>query len=118
MKVNQVQPVKLSNWDVNHAALPHGEQARKAASEVVRPIDRMDNSVQEKVREAIQALNESALLVGRDLEFVIHEDTGRTMVRVIDRETKELIREIPPEKILDLIARINEMIGLLLDERA
>lgn len=39
------------------------------------------------------------------------------MVKVIDAETEEVIREIPPEKILDLVAMIWEMIGLIVDER-
>lgn len=116
MKVSQVQSVKLGNWDVHQTGPRHSEQPRKA--DVVRPIDNIEANVQERIREAIQALNESTQLVGRQLAFSIHEDTGRTIVRVIDRDTDEVIREIPPEEILDLVARINEMIGLLLDERA
>ena len=39
------------------------------------------------------------------------------MVKVIDAETNEVIREIPPEKILDLVATIWEMMGLIIDEK-
>ena len=59
------------------------------------------------------------LLLGRDdrFEFKVHERTGRMMVKLIDNETDEVIKEIPPEKILDLVASIWDLVGILVDER-
>lgn len=51
------------------------------------------------------------------LEFSVHETTRRIAVTVHDRETGEVIREIPPEKTLDLVAKLWEMAGILVDER-
>lgn len=51
------------------------------------------------------------------IHFSEHEETGRTMVKVIDKETEELIREIPPEDLLNVIAKLDEMIGILFDEK-
>ncbi|MBI4595301.1 MAG: flagellar protein FlaG [Candidatus Tectomicrobia bacterium] len=48
-----------------------------------------------------------------DLQFSVHEKTGRTMVSVVDEDTGKLIREIPPREILDLDAKIQEMMGIL-----
>lgn len=50
-------------------------------------------------------------------EFKIHEKTGYLMAKLIDTETKEVIKEIPAEKILDLVANIWEMVGIIVDER-
>ncbi|WP_312651501.1 flagellar protein FlaG [Proteiniclasticum sp.] len=50
-------------------------------------------------------------------KFEVHEGTGRVMVNLIDTKTKEVIKEIPPEKILDLVASIWERIGIIVDER-
>ncbi|WP_193708266.1 flagellar protein FlaG [Alkalibaculum sporogenes] len=50
-------------------------------------------------------------------EFKVHERTGRMMVKLINRDTKEVIKEIPPEKILDLVASIWDLVGILVDER-
>ena len=50
-------------------------------------------------------------------EFSIHEQTKQIMVKVIDKETKEVIREFPPEKILDMIAKMWEVAGIIVDER-
>lgn len=50
-------------------------------------------------------------------EFSIHKDLNEIMVKVIDRETKEVIREVPPEKLLDMIAGMLKTAGLLIDKK-
>lgn len=54
----------------------------------------------------------------RRLKFRVHEETGRFWVQVIDMETQEVLKEIPPERYLDLVARIWRLVGLLVDELA
>jgi flagellar protein FlaG len=51
------------------------------------------------------------------LEFSVHEKTRQIAVSVHNRETGEVIREIPPEKTLDFVAKLWEMAGILIDER-
>ncbi len=51
------------------------------------------------------------------LEVSVHEKTNQIMVKVLDNETGDTIREIPPEKTLDFIAKIWELAGLIVDER-
>ena len=51
------------------------------------------------------------------LEFSVHEATRQIAVKVHDKETGEVIREIPPEKTLDFVAKLWEMAGILVDER-
>jgi uncharacterized FlaG/YvyC family protein len=51
-----------------------------------------------------------------DLKFTVHEDSGRIMITVQDQSTGEVIREIPPSAILNLAARLDEMVGLLFDQ--
>lgn len=51
------------------------------------------------------------------LEFSIHQKTKLISVKVLDKETGETIREIPPEKSLDFVAKLWEMAGILIDER-
>ncbi|MGI6776702.1 MAG: flagellar protein FlaG [Acetivibrionales bacterium] len=74
--------------------------------------------VSEKVViDAIEKANKAIIGANRKFEFSIHEVTKEIMVKVINSETNEVIREIPPEKILDMIAKIWEMAGILVDER-
>ncbi len=68
------------------------------------------------ISEAIEKLKHTGEIFNRRLDFRIHEETHRVVVKVIDTETDKVIKEIPPEQILQLAARIQEMIGLLFDE--
>jgi flagellar protein FlaG len=52
-----------------------------------------------------------------DMQFSVHEASGKLMVTVIDGSTGELIREVPPSEVLDLAAKIDEMIGLIFDKK-
>lgn len=49
--------------------------------------------------------------------FDYHEETNRITIKVMDGDTKEVLREIPPEKTLDAIRKMWELAGLLIDER-
>lgn len=51
------------------------------------------------------------------LEISIHEKTHDIMVKVLNKDTGELIREVPPEKTLDLVASMMEIAGILVDEK-
>lgn len=49
--------------------------------------------------------------------FGIHDGTNRVTIKIVDRDTKEVIKELPPEKTLDMIAKVWEMAGILVDEK-
>jgi len=69
------------------------------------------------LRKAVEKANKTMAIQNRYLEFRIHERTNEIIVCVVDSETKEVIREIPSEKILDMFASMLELAGLLVDER-
>jgi len=69
------------------------------------------------VIEAIERANNAIVGSNRKFEFTIHESTKEIMIKVLDSETNEIIREIPPEEILDMVAKIWEMVGIIVDER-
>jgi flagellar protein FlaG len=70
----------------------------------------------EIIEDEVKRFNETAYLYNIGLRFSIHEETSRVVVQVYNREDNEVIRQIPPEKILNLVAQIQQMIGLLIDE--
>ncbi|HEY8417197.1 MAG TPA: flagellar protein FlaG [Limnochordales bacterium] len=74
-----------------------------------------DRTVLDRIADG---LNRTLEAVDKRLKFLVHEETDRIYVKVIDEETGEVIREIPPEKILDLVGHIQKLIGLLIDEWA
>ncbi|MBW1980180.1 MAG: flagellar protein FlaG [Deltaproteobacteria bacterium] len=71
-----------------------------------------------RVEELVAKIQEYVDSLAVELKFQVHDKTGVLMVKVIKEETGEVIREVPPEQLLDLAARIDEMIGALLDAKA
>jgi len=69
------------------------------------------------IKNAIERANRAISGYNRRFEYSVHEKTNEIMIKVIDNDTNEVIREIPPEKILDLIAGLMEIAGLIVDER-
>lgn len=68
------------------------------------------------LQQSIEKLKELGNLFNKRLDFRVDETTHRVVVKVIDTETDKVIKEIPPEQILHIAARMQEMIGLLVDE--
>jgi flagellar protein FlaG len=69
-----------------------------------------------EVIEAIEKANQKLLLYDSRVEFSIHEQTRQIMVKIYKND--EVIRELPPEKILDMVAKMMELAGILVDEKA
>mgnify|MGYP000026191757 CR=1 FL=1 len=74
------------------------------------------------LKAAVQLTNDAIRMVNYHLEFRLHENSGRYQVKVIDSESQKVIREIPPEKMLDFSAQVKKMLdkalGILVDEKA
>ncbi|SES22153.1 flagellar protein FlaG [Salisediminibacterium halotolerans] len=68
--------------------------------------------------DAVTAMNELHEIQHTQMQYEKHETLDRTMVRVVDRDSEEVIREIPPEKFLDMISHMLEFAGLIVDEKA
>ena len=69
----------------------------------------------EQIKKAVEQMNKS--MFNSEAVFGIHEGTNRVTIKIVDKDTKEVIKELPPEKTLDMIAKVWEMAGILLDER-
>ena len=69
----------------------------------------------EQIRKAVEQLNKS--MGNSEAVFGIHEDTNRVTIKIVDKTTKEVIKELPPEKTLDMIAKVWEIAGILVDEK-
>lgn len=69
----------------------------------------------EQIKKAVENLNKN--LSHSEAIFGIHEATNRVTIKIVDKESKEVIKELPPEKTLDMIAKAWELAGILVDER-
>ena len=69
----------------------------------------------EAMRKAAEEINRNAK--NSEAVFGIHEGTNRVTIKIVDKDTKEVLKEYPPEKTLDIIAKVWEMAGLMVDEK-
>lgn len=72
---------------------------------------------QDKLIKAIEKANKSFEPFDRRFEISIHEKTKTVMVKVFDSKNDELIREIPSEKLLDMVTHMLEVAGILVDQK-
>lgn len=70
----------------------------------------------EQIKKAVEKLNKN-IMSHSEAVFGIHEATNRITIKIIDKDTKKVIKELPPEKTLDMIAKVWEMAGILVDEK-
>lgn len=121
---------------VNAAASGNGRtapaQSAQAAQQAARSVPLADQRARELSQESLQQLvaefEQQPAVQSRSLSFVVNEDTGRTIVSVFDRETDELIRQIPSEEIVRVAKALQDLreqsgsslggSGLLLEEQA
>ena len=68
-----------------------------------------------QLKKAVNDLNKQ--MKNSEAIFGIHDKTNRVTIKIIDKTTKEVIKEFPPEKTLDMIAKVWEMAGLMVDEK-
>jgi flagellar protein FlaG len=76
-----------------------------------------DEKFHAAVKDAVEKANKELKTGGRRLSYSVHEKTHKVMVSVINTDTDEVIREIPPKSFLDSYAKMLEMAGLIVDER-
>ncbi len=69
----------------------------------------------DQIKKAIEKFNKNR--GNSEAIYGIHEGTNRVTIKIVDKDTKEVIKELPPEKTLDMIARVWEMAGILVDEK-
>ena len=92
------------------------ESVAPAATEV--RAERAERSEsRDTLQRAVSEINSSIAIYSRHLSVRHHEQTNRRIVTVYDSETNEVIREIPPERVLEAHANMLEMVGLFMDTR-
>ncbi|MEG0254344.1 flagellar protein FlaG [Vagococcus sp.] len=77
----------------------------------------LSNYSQVQLQKVIDQSNKHLLGKGAKLTYKVHESTKKTIITLVDIKTEEVIREIPSEKMLDSIANIWEMVGIIVNKK-
>ena len=71
-----------------------------------------------EVEKALKTLNEFTATVAQDVRFSMDEESGKTIVKVVDTATQEVLRQFPSADALSIARSIDKMQGLLIREKA
>ena len=72
----------------------------------------------EQIKHAIEAANEALMALSSDLEFSQDPSTGKTVIRIIDTSSQQILRQFPSEEMLAIARAVDRFQGLLLKEKA
>ena len=122
----KIQPVETSsskNMDVmtESTATPMIDESTLAVAKTSegnaeqKQDDSQREPDQEALKKAVENINKN--MTNTSAVYGIHEGTNRVTIKIVDKKTHETIKELPPEKTLDMISRVWEMAGLLVDEK-
>jgi len=70
------------------------------------------------VNKAIDKLNKFLEDKSTHAEYAVHDKLKDIMIKIVDDDTGDVIQELPPKKILDMVAKMCEMVGLIVDNKA
>ena len=101
---NSVDTVTAAVAKVSNSANQDGQEGKGGQS-----------SSNESARQAAQTYNK--LTENTKAVFGMNEATNRVTIKIVDKDTEEVIKEFPAEKTLDMIARVWEMAGIMVDEK-
>ena len=106
----------VENGNFNNSSSSNKQLRDVTKSEVIR--ENIIKASKETVERTVQAIKNYIESNKRSLDISVHEETGAIMVKVISEVDGKVIREVPPEKFLDLAAKIEELAGSLFNETA
>jgi flagellar protein FlaG len=72
----------------------------------------------EQVAAAVKRINAAMPAAAQSLEFSIDEDSKETIVKIVDQNTKEVVRQIPSVEALAIAKSLDKMMGLLINQKA
>ena len=120
LEVDKVRSVSAVNQQAqsNQAAQVQGKTLPVVTDESEKVQEESKNQGQtvdkESLNKAVSKLNDYVQSIQRTLDFQLDEDSGQTVVRVYDKESETLIRQIPNDLALELAQKLNEEEPLLL----
>ncbi len=113
-KVGNIQPADRSAA----AVADRFEATREPAGSTPGPAEEPVEIPEEDLRSFFSAFDNLVTVLNKGVKLRYDDDADRIIFKVINRDTGEVIRQIPPEELLDIAKKLNDFLGLLLDTEA
>lgn len=113
-------PVYTEKAAARPEAKPKAEKSAERPAESVSDLRMQqgnEENVSRRIKNTVDHANQTMRHAKKKCEFAYHEKTKQISIKIIDEETEEVIREIPPEDALDMLAKMWELAGLMVDEK-
>lgn len=91
-------------------------QAVQVGSQAVQATGQTEAGQQ--LKTATDKVSKLVNLYQSELEFTVDEESGTNVVKVLDKESKEVIRQMPSEEMLRIAKSIDQIVGVLLNQKA
>lgn len=113
-------PSAATSTDTRAAIEPTAQASRSADATTGQGTDANEAvpATAAELQEALDQFKTAISVVANELTFSIDEDSGRTLVKIIDRETDEVIKQIPSEEMLQIAKALDKLQGLLVKQDA
>lgn len=103
---------------VRAAPIASESVAKTKTSEVVKSTQQTEPVNRQQLDAALKNVRAFVEPINSDLEFSMDEDTGQTIVKIIDRNTKEIIRQMPSEEMVAIAKALDSIKGLFVKQKA
>ena len=93
----------------------HTEAQKSGTYSESSPEDKKSILTTEELKKVAQQLQDFVSEMNKGLEFSVHEDSGRDVIKVIDKNSGDLVKQYPSEEVLDIVSKLAEATGSLVD---
>ena len=94
----------------NQQKLQQNQYKNNNQDEKAQPLER------EQLEQMAQQLQDFMGEMNRSLQFKVDEDSGRDVIKVLDKNSGEVIKQYPSEEVLSLVSKLSESAGILIDQ--
>lgn len=98
------------------SAVPRGVETRSENIEQNANVQRVPSAGE--LQEALEEVSKAVAPMTQSLQFSLDKESGRTVVKVMDTDTNEVIRQIPSEEVLAISKAVDKLKGLLIKQQA
>lgn len=112
--VEEVTPKQMSNpkdnFSLDDSTVAYGDQTFGP-----KKTEESASNNNEALKKAVDTINKK--MSNSVAQFGIHDKTNRVTIKIVDKDTKKVLKEFPPEETLDMIAKVWELAGIMVDEK-
>ena len=121
MPINQLTPANNSLKPLPLASNLQAPQVTNSGSRIApnsQPETQPSVASENQVQHAIEQIQQTMQKLAQNLQFSIDKDTGITVIKVLDSQTQEVIRQIPTEEAVSIARTLDKVQGLLFNDQA